>query len=679
MKTLKITICAVFVVCCGLLFSACGSKNKNFEVDKINVNAYSEYTYDGKPHAVTVSYTGMNVDVKYALKEDKDNFKSVNDLGLIDVGTYELYYRISAKGFNSYTSTGTLELTILPKTITVTMQDQVLMKSELKNVFSLAYSVDGVAAGDEVDISYDFENYDAETANYGDVYNVVWTMDDSNYILNAPQAKIYIKEYFQLNDSEGNLKSYHSKIEDAISNAENGDIIVLNKNFIANKAITVDKSITIDGQGKYGITASAAFASSTYEDVNVKSILNVTDSAELKLKDVVVNGGQTARSISVLNGKLVVDNAKITGGKRNDNLHSAGVYVASGCGFEMTSGSILGNDSNDSEYTKYGADVWIETNEESGLVSISGGEVGNVFVKSTDNSGKLTLDGGKVANVYVEYNDNKCGAFDFKLGEVQHLFVALKNDNGSFAGVNHELTAVKNTTYFGGQLVYEESETTFANKIFNTNPAESFVDGMNYIFEGCYFAVPFEIKNEVGIVFNGCVFNSESETCLYVGKADSLVVNNCLFTGTTTGGYAIDINLYSSSCDDIIIANNIFDTTSADSNGAIAVKTRLGETDYPTDSWAQGQVIGFINGVVGIYGNDFNEDNKVIQFGTNPQGSSTAANISTGNFKAVVKGNLDVLTIFNMFKMTSSTQENEMFDKKIKISIAVDGVYDSTK
>ena len=679
MKTLKILMCAFFVVCGGLIFAACGSK-KEFDVSKINVNTLAEYTYDGKPHAVTVSYDNKNVDVKYALKENRNDFKSVEDLGIVNVGTYEIYYKISAKGYKPYVSNGTLELTILPSVINIYMSDQVLMKSELNNIFTLAYNYEGLAANENAELKYEFGgDYDPSTAECGDVYDIVWSIDSDNYVINDPQVKVYIKEYFQLNDSLGNVKEYYSKIEDAISNAESGDVVVLNKNFIANKAITVDKSITIDGQGKYSITASAAFASSTYEDENVKSILNVTDSAELKLKDVVVNGGQVARSISVLDGKLIVDNAKITGGKRNDNFHSAGVYVASGCGFEMTSGSILGNDANVSEYTKYGADLWLETNEESGLVSISGGEVGNVFVKSTDNSGKLTLNGGKVTNVYVEYDNEEWGTFEYLLGEVQHLYVAMNNDNGKHVGVHHELTADKNTTYVGGKLVYTITGETSANTTYTTDEGANLVDGLNYIYEGCIFEAPFTIKNNVGIIFNNCTFTSNSATSLYVGKANYITINNCTFNGNTTGGYAVDVNLYSTSCDDVIITNNVFNTTSTDNNGAIAVKTRLGETDFATGDWAQNQVTGFINGVVEICANNFNEDNSIIQFGTTPQGSSTAANTTTGDFKAIVEGNLDALTIFNMFKMTSSTQESEMFDKKIKISIAIDGEYDSTK
>ncbi len=680
MKTLKIIVCALFVVCGGLLFVGCGNINKDFDISKINVNEFSQYVYDGNPHAVTVSYSGKKVNVTYALANDKNNFKSIDDLGLVDVGTYNIYYKISAKGYNSFTSSGTLELTIVPRTLTVRVQDQTLMKSELNNVFSIAYSTEGIIEGDDVGLEYSFDNsYDPTTAEYGDVYDIVWSITNSNYILNAPNVKAHIKDYFQVNDSQGNVKAYYSNLQDAIDNVQAGETIVLNKDSIIAEGVTIDKSIAIDGQGKYGITANANFAKSSYEDDELSSIFTIIDSAELTLKNVIVNGGQVARGVTVLNGNLVVDGASVINGKKLDDFCSGGVYVGNGCGFEMTSGSISGNDANDLEYTKYGADLWVDSDDYSDTISIKGGQVGNVFVKSSDNFGELTLDGGKISNVYVEYEDETWGNFEYISGEVEHLYVALKNDNGDYDGVYHEMTAEKNTKYLGGKLVYTITETTFANAEFDEDAGLNLVSGLNYIFEGCTFNVPFNVKNKVGIVFNNCTFTSNTETSLYVGLADYLIVNNCTFNGNTTGGYAIDVNLYSSSCDDVIITNNVFNTTSTDTKGAIAVKTRLGGTDYSTEDWAQDQVAGFINGVVEICGNDFNENNSVIEIGTLPQGNSTAANTSTGNFNILVDENIDGVTVYNVFKVDDQTQESEMFDKKIKISIAANGSYDSTQ
>ena len=75
MKKLKIMICALFVVCAGLFFAGCKEEKKNFNINNIIINEFHTYTYDGKPHAVTVSYEGVDVDVTYALVTDSKSFK----------------------------------------------------------------------------------------------------------------------------------------------------------------------------------------------------------------------------------------------------------------------------------------------------------------------------------------------------------------------------------------------------------------------------------------------------------------------------------------------------------------------------------------------------------------------------------------------------------------------------
>ena len=182
-------------------------------------------------------------------------------------------------------------------------------------------------------------------------------------------------------------------------------------------------------------------------------------------------------------------------------------------------------------------------------------------------------------------------------------------------------------------------------------------------------------------MFSNCTFEtSETSTNLYLTSVTNLIVNNCTFNGNSTGGYAIDLNLYSATkenlvCENIIISNNIFNTTSTDNNGAISVKTRLGETDHPTEDWAKNAKMATIDGVVEIYGNNFSETNNLICIGEDPQGMDTTANISTGDFKVLVDGNVDSVTIYNKFKDDKHTNAEEVS----KITIQEKGRYDSTQ
>ncbi len=678
MKTLKIMICALFVVCGGLMISGCGEKKKDFDISKININEFTEYVYDGNPHAVTVSYSDTKANVTYALADNKTDFKSIKDLGLVDVGTYNLYYKLSAKGYNTFTSSGTLELTIVPRNLYVYMNDVTLMKSKLNTSF--AYSTEGTISGDDTGLDYSFgDDFDLSTVEYGDVYDIVWSITNPNYNLVAPNVKAYVKDYVQLNDSFGNLKAYYANIQDAIDNAEQGETVVLNNAMVLDKVVNVNKSIVIDGQNNYVITANANIGGTKYNDKKVSSMFHITDPAvELTLKDIVVNGGQSARAVSAFAGKVVIDGATITNGKSTDDFMSGGIYLTNGATLEIKDGTIYGNNANVTDYTKYGADLYIDENSQA---TITKGTLGNCFVNADDEIGTLVLNGGNVESLYLEYDYN--GAeLNFVSGNLLHLYVALMNDNGEYCGVNYELTAVPNKTYYGGKLVNtENSETQVRSSTFYTNAGENLVDGLNYVFENCEFKVPFSTTKNVGLVFNNCTFETnEASTNLYLTSVTDLIIANCTFEGNTTGGHAIDLNLYSTSCDNIVIANNVFNTTNTDGKGTVAVKTRLDETtDFPTDSWAQNQVTGYIHGVVLIAGNDFNAENSKIEIGTTPQGNSTTANSTTGAFNVLVQNNLDSVTIYNLFKIDANTSEENYDDLKIRISIATDGVYDSTK
>ena len=49
------------------------------------------------------------------MADDKENFKPIEDFNFVNAGTYEVYYKLSAKGYNSYVSNESLELIIQPR------------------------------------------------------------------------------------------------------------------------------------------------------------------------------------------------------------------------------------------------------------------------------------------------------------------------------------------------------------------------------------------------------------------------------------------------------------------------------------------------------------------------------------------------------------------------------------
>ncbi len=462
MKTLKVLVCAIFVMFVGVVFVAC-RKDKvelnNFDENKIIISEIDEFTYDGNSHSVAVAYEGVDVDVTYALFNDKDNFKSLEDLPAVNAGIYNVYYRLSANGYNSFTSSGTIEFEILPKTLEIIMQDYVWFKSNPPSNLQVGYTSIGIINNENIGLSFSFgEDFDAENVQYGEEYDITCSITNSNYNLAAKPAKLYVKDYVSLNDSQGNFKSYYATIQDAIENALNGDTIVLNDRLSINKTIEVDKEITIDGQGKYDILAESNIINGKYANQDVASLFMLANSnAKLTLKDIVLDGSEVVRGVTAFAGSVIINGAVIKDGKRTDTWRSGGVFITNAASFYMTSGEISGNDANDTEYTKYCADLWIGANAQGSLASISGGMVENLFINansySATNAGGFTMNGGNIKNIYVEYDSGYGAIFEYKTGNISTLMISLPNEDGVW-GVYEEVTPVENTTYIGGKIDY---------------------------------------------------------------------------------------------------------------------------------------------------------------------------------------------------------------------------------
>ena len=439
MKTFKVIICALFVLCCGAIFTACGEKN--FDESKI-VIGQTQFTYNGESHMVDIDYQGKNPKVTYSLN-NKKNFKSFNKFNFVDAGTYKLYYRLTADGYNTYTSKGYLELTIAPRDLEVSIFDYDLMKSDATENITFSTSTLGALEGDDVGLEFVYEEgFNRETLEYGETYEVGCTISNPNYnlVLNRT-GTLTVTDYVQITKADTTV-NYYSNLQQAIDNAEQGETIVLNKNISVTEIISVDKSITINGQGK-SIIAAYNFAEAEYNEQKIKSVLYVTDEGvELTLSNITIDGNSVARGVTMFNGMLILDLASVINGRKLDDFISGGVYIGEAASFAMNSGCIKDNDANDDEYTRYASDLYIKTSATT-LAAISDGRVDNVFVDAGE--GKLTLTAGTIFHLYLEYKETQGATFEFTDGEVSNLFVSTTT-TGEF----EEVEAVAGTTYVGG-------------------------------------------------------------------------------------------------------------------------------------------------------------------------------------------------------------------------------------
>ena len=366
---------------------------------------------------------------------------------------------MSAKGYNTYISPKPSTVTIEPRSFQVFADDYIWFKGDDSFVYNSGYITTGLLDGD--DINYDFicPDLDIETAEYGSEYDLVCLIDNPNYYVDMAPTKVVVGDYIQINKSSGGVRTFTDDIHEAIELAEDGDVVILNKSIEINKSIVVNKSLTFDGQNRYSIFANRSFDGYGEGNEEVKTMFMVKDSnVNLTLKDIKLNGNKTSRCVSAFAGNVVIDGAQLSNGKKMDNWRSGGVYITGSAGFKMTSGSITGNFANETDYTQYCADLWIGANANGSLASVLGGSIGDVFVNSNSYSamgaGKFVLDGGNITNIYVEYDSGYGANFEYIKGNIEHLKIALENDDDGSYGVYIELLPVENTTYVGGKTSY---------------------------------------------------------------------------------------------------------------------------------------------------------------------------------------------------------------------------------
>ena len=460
MKKIKILACGALLLSSGFLFAGCGEEPKDFDTSKITLGSQS-VVYNGGEQIFSVGYAGEDVSVTYA-KDKAENFVSASDLNLEDAGTYTIFYKLSKVGYNDYISSAqTFEISEKEITVTLpTITDFITnakTNEQLVNAVLAGYTYNqsDLCEGDTLGLNVSLGGYEVALAMINNEYTLTATDNDSNYDITVVNGSYKLTGVVSIGNE------YYPSIENAILNADDGDTIKLHENIITNKEIVVDKSITIDGQGKYFIYADR-------DEFTARRLISLTTADKtLVLKDITINAQGRARAVYANAGTLKIDGAKITGGKVS-NSYIGGVYVTYGAKFIMTSGEITGNGVGEAYatdgYLQYSADLWIGANAEGELnAEVSGGKIGSVFVNansySASNKGDFTMTNGTIENVYVEYADGYGAEFVYTDGVVENLYMS-SLQTGEAVKVN----PTKGKTYTGGIVATAsvgEVDTTF--------------------------------------------------------------------------------------------------------------------------------------------------------------------------------------------------------------------------
>ena len=460
MKKLKILTLGSILLSSGVMLAGCG--DKTFDESKIQLGNQS-VVYNGQEQIFSVGgYDGATITYS---KDNKQTFVSAEDLDLKDGGPYTIYYKLSKKGYKDYISSAQefkineREITVSISTITDFIENAKTAENIVNNIRLSYQNASNLVSGDVLNINYEIDGYSNDAnKEAGESYTIFGFDNDRNY-----DITIYSGSY-KLIDTFSIGSKYYSSLKNAVEDAQPGDTIKLNRDCELSEQVIIDENITIDGNG-FAIKASDNFNASKYE--GKMSMIGINSANQVTFKNVTLDGNNKTRVMHASAGKVIIDGATVTNGLSSSFI--GGVYITGAAEFEMTSGSISGNqcaeEYRDDNYKQYTADLWIGSEASGKLSSIKGGTIGSVFVNaneySTQTSG-FELDGGTIENVYVEYANANGANFKYTSGTLTNLYVSTLA-----SGVAAKATPVEGTQYKGGIVASATSngiDTLFVNQ-----------------------------------------------------------------------------------------------------------------------------------------------------------------------------------------------------------------------
>ena len=230
----------------------------------------------------------------------------------------------------------------------------------------------------------------------------------------------------QILDEDGNSVNAYNTLAEAVAAAQDGQTVTLLADVEQNAQLTIDKSITLDLNGKTikisGYTAEKA-------QVSVKGNLTIQDSSEAQTGKICSDYTGTAeRVVSVENGgKLTIAGGTITT-EGMSGLSGSAVYIASGAEVNMTGGAVKvdakrGNvamnvKGSTGVFTMSGGSVIAEAGDgtETYITAISGSSGSTIQISAGTVSGPQALLAGSSATTIT--GGNFTGSITVKNGSI---------------------------------------------------------------------------------------------------------------------------------------------------------------------------------------------------------------------------------------------------------------------
>lgn len=411
MKKITTFACGALLLCSGIMFVGCKEDLKTFDVNKISVGATS-VVYNGKDQAFSVSYPNVETQVKYSL--DNKSFVSVDELDLEDVCEHDIYYKLSANGYEDLVG-GPINFRINPRDISVKIKPIVdyvenrRTESQVVNSIVLEYEdASDLVYGDTLNIMYDVVGYNKDTATAINNYPIVGEDRDINYNITIEGSTYRLGDKVMVENSNGGF-SYYSKVEEAVKNATQNSIIKLNTDIEdavvisatnANVKFTLDlngynlvkgiKILNHDGNANnatnYALRANIINTSKTQSSIGsitneIGMVIDGNENFMVNLKNVVVLGSKCAiKTTESFKGAIISANSCSFG---NEQTMGYGASLLANYTYNFTNCKFMGLTAYFTQigtHTLEKCELWGTRVQHVGLNSDSYGATGSAFV-----------------------------------------------------------------------------------------------------------------------------------------------------------------------------------------------------------------------------------------------------------------------------------------------------------
>ena len=239
MKYFGLMMSFAFILTGTFMLSGCNASN--FDTDKLSI--VKEFTYDGNSHILEIAYEDVDLNVTYSTTLDGE-YKPASEFAYKNAGEYELYYKISASGYNDYVCSEPVKFEIEKRTVTVNVDNvNKMYKDRAKADFGMIApennAEDVVIGEDDLNLSFAIGNkagtqtaFVASNVAAGDKYDIVATYDNDNYDVTFKKGQVLIKGAIEIANPGEDVRYIDSIDEAALyADLEKGAVITLYEDF----------------------------------------------------------------------------------------------------------------------------------------------------------------------------------------------------------------------------------------------------------------------------------------------------------------------------------------------------------------------------------------------------------------------------------------------------------------